>query len=495
MSRPFASVQLRPIEAFVPFYATAMLLNGLLTAVILFAQFSALRVRALLVIANGYLFLSLMTVPYTLSFPGLFEPGRSLFGGLQTTAWLYIVRHCGFAIFVSAFALVKSSKLLSQHWRGRTNLAVMTSIAMTSVVVLAAAYLCIARAEWLPIIVNDRLRFDAMWIYYAGAPIASLYVIALSLLSSQRHTVLGLWLIVVTCVHLIGVPLAFYPPSPRFSVGWYTVVMLNFLANSLVLMVLLAEISGLYARILIAVRAQNREREARLVTGDAVSAMIAHEVKQPISAIILQAETGFRWLDRTAPNIDKAKAAITNIAADSHRVARVIDSIRANFKKEASARRSFDIDSLINETIPLVGSDLKQHRIALNLDSRAVRPVVEGDWGQLQQVILNLVRNAIDAMANENGPRILSIRSEVNNDGEVVISILDTGSGIASYDLHQLFKPFFTTKSSGMGMGLSICRSIVEAHEGRISVGPNDPKGTIFQVSLPLGMTNAEDTD
>jgi Membrane-associated sensor, integral membrane domain len=118
ISRPFAGVQLRPIEALVPFYVTAMFLNGLITAVILFAQFSILRTRAILVIANGYLFLGLMAIPYTLSFPGVFEPGQSLIGGLQSTPWLYILRHCGFAIFVSAFALLKDSSITSRPWQG-----------------------------------------------------------------------------------------------------------------------------------------------------------------------------------------------------------------------------------------------------------------------------------------------------------------------------------------------------------------------------------------
>jgi signal transduction histidine kinase len=265
---------------------------------------------------------------------------------------------------------------------------------------------------------------------------------------------------------------------------------LNFFSNSLVLIVLLAEISQLYARILLAVRAQNREREARLMTGDAVSAMIAHEVKQPIAVMILRAETSLRWLDRMAPNLEKAKAAISDIATEGHRVGRVIESIRANFKKDANARRSFNVDGLIRETIALVQSDLKTHRISVNLDPSALPAVVTGDWSQLQQVIMNLLKNAVDAMANENEPRVLSVRSEVSSDGQVVISIADSGSGIGSEDRHQLFKPFFTTKSGGMGMGLSICRSIIEAHDGQISVDSNAPKGTVFRVNLPLAMTD-----
>jgi hypothetical protein len=224
ISRPFAGVQLRPVEAFVPFYVMAMFLNGLITAIILFAQFSILRTRALLVIANGYLFLALMAIPYTLSFPGVFEPARSLIGGLQSTPWLYIPRHCGFAMFVSAFALLKDSGVTPRPWQGNVRQMILLSVGMTTAIVLAAAFVCIADEARLPIIINDRFHFNSTWVYYAGVPMASLYILALILLWFQRHTVLGLWLMVVTCVHLVGVPLTFYPPPIRFSVGWYTVV-------------------------------------------------------------------------------------------------------------------------------------------------------------------------------------------------------------------------------------------------------------------------------
>jgi signal transduction histidine kinase len=490
ISRPFAGVQLRPIEAFVPIYVTAMFLNGLITAVILFAQFSILRTRALLAIANGYLFLGLMTIPYTLAFPGVFEPGRSLIGGLQSTPWLYILRHCGFAMFVSAFALLKDSGITPQHWQDNVRQRILLSVAMTTTVVFAAAFVCIKGEALLPIIINDRVRFDATWIYYAGAPMASLYLFALILLwFHQRRTVLGLWLMVVTCVHLVGVPLSFYPPPTRFSVGWYTVVIMNFLANSLVLVVLLAEISKLYARTLLAVRAQHREREARLVTGDAVAAMIAHEVKQPISAIILRAETSVRRLRRPVRDFDKATEDFKQIAADGHRAGQVIDSIRANFKKDARARTSLDIDSLIGETIALVRDDLKKNRVLLKLEPGAMTTEIAGDRIQLQQVLLNLVGNAIDAMAAEDGDRVLSVRSEVTDDREVVVSIADTGRGINAQNVQRIFDPLFTTKSAGMGMGLSICRSIIEAHDGRIWVAANNPKGAVFQFALSLEMT------
>jgi hypothetical protein len=264
--RPFAGVQLRAVDAFVPFYVTAIFVNGLITGVLLFAQFSILRSRALLVIANGYVFSALMIVPYTLSFPGVFEPGRSLIGGLQSTPWIYILRHCGFAAFVLAFALLKGSEVNTSDGQGSVRQSIALSFAATVAVVFATAFVCIAGDALLPTLISDGGHFDATWIYYAGVPIASLYVFALILLWSQRRTVLGLWLMVVSCVHLVGVPLSFYPPPIRFSVGWYTVVMINLIANSLVLVVLLYEISTHYAQLVRAINGRRREREARLLT-------------------------------------------------------------------------------------------------------------------------------------------------------------------------------------------------------------------------------------
>jgi signal transduction histidine kinase len=491
ISRPFAGVQLPAVDAFIPFYVTAIFLNNLITSVLLFAQFSILRTRALLVIANGYVFSALMIIPYTLSFPGVFEPGRSLIGGLQTTPWLYILRHCGFAIFVLAFAFMKDSEVDASHRQDKVRQPIALSFAATIAVVLAVAFACIMGAALLPTLINDTVRFGANWIYYAGAPITLLYVSALIMLWLQRRTVLSLWLMVVSCVHLAGVPLSFYPPPSRFSVGWYTVVMINFIANSLVLVVLLVEISNLYARVLLAIRGQHREREARLATGDVVSAMIAHEVKQPLAAMITRAETSLRRLNQSIPDVDKAKNDIKQIAADGYRAGAAIDSIRANFKKDTRAKTPVDVNSLIAETTDLVRGDLEKHRILLRPEPAVELPQIAANRSQLQQVLLNLITNAIDSMAIEDGARILCVTSEVSNSNEIVISVSDTGEGISPQDCERIFNPLVTTKPDGMGMGLSICRSIIEAHDGRIWVVPNSPKGAVFQFALSMETINS----
>ena len=261
------------------------------------------------------------------------------------------------------------------------------------------------------------------------------------------------------------------------------------------LYVLLYEITTLYARLLRAVEAQRREREARLMTGDAVSASIAHEIKQPLSGVIISAAAGLRWLDRTTPDLDEAKASFKQINVDGHRALAMVDGIRASFKKDAGNRTSLDINDLIGEALALTRDDLERHRILVQAERNAQVPPVRGDQIQLQQVLLNLITNAIDSMAAKDGARVLRVRSEVHDGGGVIVSVADTGTGIDSQNIERLFYPLFTTKSGGMGMGLSICRSIIEAHDGRLWVVPNKPEGAVFQFMLLADNARRAPTD
>src|SRR6266851_7997417 len=152
---------------------------------------------------------------------------------------------------------------------------------------------------------------------------------------------------------------------------------------------------------------------AGLLTGDAIAATIAHEVKQPLSGMITNADAGLRWLDRSTPDLDEAKAAFKKIAADGHRAGAVIGSIRAIFKRDARSRTSLDINDLIGEALVLLRGDLQKHRILVQTKADAQLPQVAGDRIQLQQVLLNLITNAIESMADEDGPRILSVKCEV----------------------------------------------------------------------------------
>jgi signal transduction histidine kinase len=478
---PFSGVQPVRIDAFIPAYATAMFVNDMITAILLFSQFTMLRSRALLVIASGYLFTALILVPWILTFPGIFA-AKGLIGGLQSPSALYLFWHAGFVIFVIAYALSKDREFGMRQWRGRVGPAIGTSVAATAAAVCALSVVGSAGEALLPHVFKDSAHFSPLWLYYVGAPIALLCVCALALLWTRRRSALDLWLMVVVYLYLIEVPLSYYPAPIRFSAGFYAVRVIGYLASSLVLLVLLYEIIMMYS--LLGLRAQRREREARLTTGDAVTATVAHEVRQPLTAMIASADAALNFLSRATPDIDKARHALDRIVSDGHRTAGVLASIRAIYKRELQSRVDLDVNLLINEALALVSGDLQKHRIVQRLDTGAALPTVKADLVQIRQVLVNLLTNAIDAMAAKNGPRTLSVKSEVYAGDGLMVSIADSGDGIAAEHIDRIFNPMYTTKLEGMGMGLSICRSIVEGHGGRLWVTPNTPEGAVFQFTL-----------
>ena len=478
---PLSDIPPYPIAAFIPSYTTAMFVTEALTAILLFAQFSILRVRAILVIASGYLFTAVILIPWILTFPGVFG-STSLIGGTQSTVWLYVFWHAGFPMFVIGYALLKDAAPSKQFWRGSVGAEIALSVALTTAGVLVVTFICTAGEALLPHVMLDSLRFGPLW-PIAGAPVVLLSTSALIALWLRQRSMLDLWLMVVMCLFLID-QLNYYFNSARFTLGWYAIRISGVIAGSLVLVLLLYEVTNLYGRLLSAILGQRREREARLMTGDAVAASIAHEVKQPLTAMVTSADAGFRFLDRSTPNLDRAKEAFKLIAADGHRAGAVVESIRANFRSDVRTRISLDVNELIRETLALERSDLQKYRIRVQAEPNKRLPDVRGNRVQLQQVLLNLITNAIHAMAAKDEPRVLCVKSEAYEGDSVMVSVSDTGTGVGPQDIDRIFNPLFTTKSDGMGMGLSICRAIIEAHNGRLWFSPNTPRGAVFQFTL-----------
>jgi signal transduction histidine kinase len=481
---PLSTFQLRRIDAFVPAYGTAVFMNDLITAVLLFNQFAILRSRALLAIASGYLFAGLMVIPWLLTFPGVFAPGGLLGGELQSTGWLSVLRYFGFPAFVIAYALLKDADPPKRLWEGSVGATILSSVAISAAVVCAATVFVTADDAYLPPVSIDRVHFSTFWPYLASCLILW-NALALILLWIRQRSVLDLWLMVVVCAYAIEIYLSAFVGQARFSAGWIAGRAFGFVSSILVLFVLLYEITTLYTQLLRAVLAQRRERETRLMTGDAVAAAMAHEIKQPLSAMVTGADAAVGWLDRSMPDIDEAKAALKRISANGLRAGAVIGSIQAMFKSDGRNRTSLDINELINEAINMLRSDIQKHRISVQTDTNRRMRQVTGDRIQLQQVLLNLIANAIDSMAGEDEPRILSVKSDVLDSG-IMVAVADSGKGIASQDVGRIFNPLFTTKTHGMGMGLSICRSIIEAHEGKIWVTADKGRGAIFHFTLPV---------
>jgi len=481
---PLSTFQPRRIDAFVPIHATAVFVTDFITAVLLFAQFSILRSRGLAVLGSGYLFAGLILIPWMLTFPGVFAPDGLLGAGLYSAQWLYNLRHLGFPMFVIAYALLKDADPTKGLWQGSVAAGILPSVAVTTALVCAATVLVTAGHTLLPHTMLDPVRGSTLRLYIAGCQIG-LSVAAFIVLWVRLRSVLDLWLMVVMGAYAIEVCVVVFPVPVRFSIGWYAGRVYSLISGSLLLFALLYEITALYGQLLRAILAQRREREVRLMTGDAVSASMAHEIKQPLSAMTMNANASLRWLDRAAPDLDQAKAALQRIVTNGHRAGVVIENIRALFKRDARTRTSLDVNNLIREALALVRDDLQRHRIAVQADCNEWFPRIEGNQVQLQQVLVNLITNAIDSMATEDGERVLSLRSEVHDAGSVMVSVEDTGKGVEPSAIDRIFNPLFTTKAHGMGMGLAICRSIIDAHGGRLWVTANLPRGAIFHFTVP----------
>jgi C4-dicarboxylate-specific signal transduction histidine kinase len=226
----------------------------------------------------------------------------------------------------------------------------------------------------------------------------------------------------------------------------------------------------------------------RLAAVGELSASISHEIKQPLAAIAANASAALRWLAKATPNMGEARAALERIIGEAHRASDVIGDIRAMFKRAGDDKAAVDVNAAIREVLALVGADLESRRIAVETDLPDGLAAVVGSPAQLQQVLLNVVTNAIEAMDQvAEGARTLRITSRPHETDGVLITVEDSGAGIDPRDVKQIFEPFYTTKQHGMGLGLSICRSIVEAHGGRLSAAPGALHGLALRISLPAG--------
>ena len=229
-------------------------------------------------------------------------------------------------------------------------------------------------------------------------------------------------------------------------------------------------------------------RIAQLTSMGEMAASIAHEVNQPLAAIVANGNAGLRWLAKAPPDMDKAGAALQRVVRDGLRASEVVGSVRAMFKRDVQPKSPVAIDALIEEVLAHVEGELEAAAIALEVKLAPGLPPVLADRVQLQQVFLNLIANAIDAMREEQDcARHLRVRAGAGEGNSVSIAVEDSGPGIAAGDRERIFDAFFTTKASGMGLGLAICRSIVEAHGGRLAVAAATPRGTIFELTLPTG--------
>ncbi|WP_326491208.1 ATP-binding protein [Paraburkholderia sp. HD33-4] len=239
-------------------------------------------------------------------------------------------------------------------------------------------------------------------------------------------------------------------------------------------------------------QAQNElARASRITALGELSASIAHEVGQPLAAIITNAEAGLRWLRRQPLDVEEIEACMTQITGEGNRAAEIVQRVRKLMKGAPPDRALVEVNELIDEVVTLIRGEVKNHGGSLVLNLAPGLPAVLGDRVQLQQVLINIIINGVQAMATVDGERELAVQSGIDNEENVVVAVRDSGPGISEENLSRLFEAFFTTRSTGMGMGLAICSSIIEAHGGHIWASNNPEGGSTFSFSLPPARVSA----
>lgn len=484
---PFRDIEGPRIDAFVPVIDGKMAAFELITGFLLFAQAAVYRSRALCVLAAGYLFGALMLVAHALAFPGAFAPQGVLGGGVSTAAWCVVFRRLVFPVAIIAYVLLKGMDVRTEPGVSRRSAPIVACVGGTVLVGVLTVLLATAGHDLLPpLFVNDTEGVPVTMGVLHAITIA-LILTAMVLLFRQNRSVLDLWLLVVLSGWLAHCVLNFLIQH-RFTVGFYSLYVV-LLVSSLVLMVaLIAESGRLYTRLARALAATQQELDNRLMSMDALGAMIAHEVGQPLAAVSLNTAAGIDSLTRKPPDLDRALR-LFQASQEAGRLAfDVIKSIRSSFPKGSKPVDHFSLNNLVRETVVLLDRDLTVHKVSIDLALDETLPPVQANRTQIQRVIFNLVINAVDSLSGTRGRvRRISIRSEPADGGAVLLQVSDTGGGISPEAMTQLFEPFFTTKAQGMGLGLPLSRSIVESHGGRLWATTDDDRGATFHLQLPAG--------
>ena len=490
LTLPFKDILLPPVTPSVAILQTAITINDLITAVLLYSQFSIVRQRRLLILASGYLYSALIVIPYALAFPGVYSPTGLLGAGLQTPSWLYWFWHLGLPIAVIGYALPKDVDRKVGAAQGPASTVIGLSAGIVIALVCGLALLTTVGEPFLPTIQSNALKVNVSLplLIFSGCLLLPV-VIAFALLWRRRSSVLDLWLKVMCVAWVAEIIIGSLLVTSRFTLGWYGSRIYSLIAAIVLLIALLSETTTLYANLARSTMRRRAAGEARQVAMDAMAASIAHEIRQPLAAIALNSETALLSLSEAAPDVNEARAALQDVIDDSHRANAVIAGIRSMYKKGSHGRGWLDVIDLVQDALTTAEIDLRTHRVSVSRELHNQLPQVFADRGQLQQVFQNLIMNAIEAMhVTPEGSRVLRIRSKiVRESNNIIVSIADAGTGIGENDKDRIFEPFFTTKSAGTGIGLTICQSIIESHGGGLRASANRPSGTIFEVILPIG--------
>ena len=487
---PFASVKLPRVDAFVPALQTVLCVTDLITAALLFSLYSIQPLPGLLALASGYIFSGLFAFLQTLAFPGAYSPSGLIGDQLSSAPYLFFLWHIAFPLAVTVYALSDDRPRADDPLGRSTKATIAITIACTLVLTAGLTWAVTAGARYLPSLFVDQMRQAPITSYFAGA-IWILSAAALVLLYFRKRTSLAVWLMVTLFATLPDLTLTTVLTTVRFTLGWYTARSYALIASCTVLIVLLAETIWLYARLAQTTVLLRRERANRLMSLDAATGAIAHEIAQPLAAIATRGSTILNWLKRTPPDLDEVRTSAIAVVEASRRADEIVSSVRALFRKTDDRRNLIHLDDVAREVLGLLQHDLESNQVAVATEYVGNLPPVRADHVQLQQIVLNLVKNAIEAMSSvPSGSRHVRVVTKLNGNSTVLLSVQDSGHGITAEDQDRVFDPFFTTKPTGMGLGLAICRTVAQDHGGNLRLVETSSHGSIFEIELPIASTD-----
>jgi signal transduction histidine kinase len=487
---PIANRPAAQLNAFFPSLDAIVLITDLITAVLLFTQLSVSRSPSLMALASGYLFTAVIVIPHALTFAGAFSPSGLLGANNQTGSWLFIFWHFGFGASLLAYAILRKSEGRGAKIKGSTAATIGFVVGGIIFLVLGLTWLSTAGSNLLPEIITPQSTLSPTVRYPVWGTIA-VTAAALGFLAVHRRSVLDLWLMVVAAVFIMELVFSGLLPSARFSVGFYAGRVLSLITSCIVLILLLEESMRLYAELARSNVMLLLERENRMMNMEAVAASISHELKQPLGSIALDSESAMLLIQRPQPDVQQMTEVLNDIVKATGRANDQLEGIRKLFGRNMQGEDFVDLNDIVVRTVVLFSGEFKSHDIDVRTERSATPPVIYGHRSQLQQVLANLVLNAVEALNKvPHGTRVMMIRTRTDP-GVAAIEVEDSGPGIAPAQSGRVFEPFVTSKSQGMGLGLAICRTIVERHGGELTTVSAHPRGTIFRLRLPKATQDA----
>lgn len=465
----FGNVHLARVDAFIPVIQTVMCVVDLVTAALLFAQYAIHPARAVLAVASGYVFSGLFAFLQTLAFPGAYSPTALIGDGINSAAWFFVLWHTTFPLSLMLYAVLRDKSVATNLSSVSIGFNVGGTIACVLAATIVLTWLAIDGIKYLPTLYVN-LAQQTLFASSIDIFLWAVNIVTFVVLFVNRRTVLDFWLMIVLLAWWPNFIVAAFYTVVRFSAGWYLARVIALMASSTLLVVLLSESTALYGRLASAYLQLRRERamlrherENKLANLEAAVAAITHEVRQPLTGISTKSAAARRFLGRQPPDINRAKAIIDEVERASFRADEVLKGIRALFRRTNWEQEPINVNELTLEAIQILRGDLTRNDIIVNTQLTDELPLIVGHRGQLQEVLVNLVQNSIDAMRTIAGSRTLRVATELSGGEAVVISVEDCGPGIEPERATSIFDAFVTTKANGMGLGLAISHMIMRA--------------------------------